>query len=524
MSSSSDYPCQPNVRETSEPPNMPLRRESPSDQSAQPDTDAAREAAIADAEQWFDAGGLFDVLARRVALPTESQNPARAPVLDAYLRDEIGPSLSALGFECRILVNPDARGGPLLFAQRLEDAGRPTVLGYGHGDVIRGQEGSWREGLDPWRLRVDGERWYGRGTADNKGQHSINIAALAIVLQARAREQGLPAAQAHRARLGFNAKLLLETGEEVGSPGLHAICRSHGSLLAADVLIASDGPRVQPQRPTLFLGSRGALNFDLVVDLRDGGHHSGNWGGLIANPGLVLAHALASIADARGAIRVPAWRPDSLTPAVRAALSTLTVDGGADGPVVDPEWGEPGLTPAERVYAWSSFEVLAFETGNPARPVNAIPPRARAHCQLRFVVGVDPDDILPALRRHLDVNGFQAVRVVRAEAGYFPATRLDPEHPWVRWTADSIRRSTGISPAILPNLGGSLPNDAFSEILGLPTVWVPHSYAGCSQHAPDEHLLAPVARQAMGMMTGVYWDLGEAGCPPTVAVGPRVVP
>ena len=58
----------------------------------------------------------------------------------------------------------------------------------------------------------------------------------------------------------------------------------------------------------------------------------------------------------------------------------------------------------------------------------------------------------------------------------------------------SIERTTGKKPAILPNLGGSLPNDIFADMLGLPTVWVPHSYPGCSQHAPNEHLLATRAR------------------------------
>jgi acetylornithine deacetylase/succinyl-diaminopimelate desuccinylase-like protein len=474
---------------------------------------APRARALADADRWFDGGGLFTELARRVAMPTESQDPSRAPVLDAYLRDEIAPALHALGFEVEIDANPSGAGGPMLVARRIEDRARPTVLGYGHGDVIRGLAGAWRDGRDPWTLQADGDRWYGRGTADNKGQHTINLAALRLVLQARAREQGLAPADAARARLGFNVAMLLETGEEVGSPGLHAVCEARRAWLGADVLHASDGPRVQPGRPTLFLGSRGALNFDLVVELREGGHHSGNWGGLIANPGLVLAHAIASIADARGTIQLPEWRPASLTPAVRDALSTLSVDGGEDGPAVDPDWGEPGLTPSERVYGWNAFEVLAFDTGQPARPVNAIPPRAHAHCQLRFVVGTDPDDILPALRRHLDARGFGAVRIVRSPAGYFPATRLDPDHPWVRWAAASIRRTTGLAPAILPNLGGALPNDAFSERLGLPTVWVPHSYAGCSQHAPDEHLLASVARESLRTMAGLYWDLGEPGTP-----------
>jgi hypothetical protein len=90
-----------------------------------------------------------------------------------------------------------------------------------------------------------------------------------------------------------------------------------------------------------------------------------------------------------------------------------------------------------------------------------------------------------------------------------PATRLLPDHPWVRWTAASIAKTTGKEPVVLPNLGGTLPNDVFADVLAMPTVWIPHSYPGCSQHAPNEHLLAPVAREALEIMTGVWWDLGE---------------
>jgi hypothetical protein len=80
----------------------------------------------------------------------------------------------------------------------------------------------------------------------------------------------------------------------------------------------------------------------------------------------------------------------------------------------------------------------------------------------------------------------------------------------VRFTLASIQHSTGKALALLPNLGGSLPNDVFADILGLPTVWVPHSYAACSQHAPDEHVLAPVMRESLTLMTGLFWDIGEA--------------
>jgi hypothetical protein len=83
----------------------------------------------------------------------------------------------------------------------------------------------------------------------------------------------------------------------------------------------------------------------------------------------------------------------------------------------------------------------------------------------------------------------------------------------MRFTADSLARTSGQAPHVLPNLGGFIPNHVFSDILGLPTIWVPHSYAGCSQHAPDEHVLLSLSRDAAASMTGLFWDLGEMGAP-----------
>jgi len=108
----------------------------------------------------------------------------------------------------------------------------------------------------------------------------------------------------------------------------------------------------------------------------------------------------------------------------------------------------------------------------------------------------------------LAARGFGAITV--SEPMVMAATRLDPDNAWVRFTLASLERTAGRKPVLLPNLGGSLPNDVFADILGLPTVWVPHSYPACSQHAPDEHLLLPVAREALGLMTGLFWDLGES--------------
>ena len=460
-----------------------------------------RDDALARATAHFDEGAFLDLLQDAVGRQTESQAQGHNDSLRAYLTEFITPLTARLGFGSqKIFDNPDGVHGPFLVADRHEGAGLPTVLIYGHGDTVRGYPEQWRAGLDPWRIVVEGDRWYGRGTADNKGQHVLNLAALGQVIAMRGE------------KLGFNVKLLIEMGEEAGSPGLRPFCREQAEALSADVLIASDGPRLNAERPTLFLGSRGAYNFELALDLREGAHHSGNWGGLLRNPGTVLASAISSMVDARGSILVDTLRPPPIPEGVRAALRDIRVGEDPTAPTIDADWGEPGLSPAERVFAWNTLEVLAFKTGDPDGPLNAVPPSAKATLQLRFVVGTDWRNLIENVRAHLDAHGFTMVEVRPARAAeVFQATRLPVEDPWVSWALASIRTSTGKDPALLPNLGGSLPNDAFSEILGLPTLWVPHSYPACRQHGPDEHLLASTAREAMAVMAGLFWDLGETG-------------
>ncbi len=453
--------------------------------------------AVQQATAYFDSGEFQRILARRVAWRTESQRDDRDAALQDYLQQEIAPQLQALGFTLQLIDNPHAAGRPFLVAVRMEDPALPTLLSYGHGDVVFGDDENWRSGLSPWQLTEEGDRWYGRGSADNKGQHCVNLAALEQVYQARG------------GRLGFNCKWLFEMGEEISSPGLAQLCQQQAELLQADLFIASDGPRLNAVRPTLFLGSRGAVNFRLTINARDNAYHSGNWGGLLSNPGTRLASAIATLVDAQGVLQVAALRPDSLTPQVRAILSDIEVGGMPGDPAIDTNWGEPGLTPAERLYGWNTLEVLSFLTGNPARPMNAIPGSATAVCQLRFVVGTDWQRLGQHVSAHLAQHGFHDVEVEFLRGS--PATRLDPDDPLVHWVLNSMAATSGKKPALLPNLGGSLPNEVFAEILGLPTLWVPHSYPACGQHGVNEHMLKSIAREGLQIMTQLLWELGEQG-------------
>jgi acetylornithine deacetylase/succinyl-diaminopimelate desuccinylase-like protein len=461
----------------------------------------SRNGAIARALDDFDSNAFRDRLAALVAIRSTSQDPGHEADVQAYLRDAIAPWLERLGFSVAIHQNPRAGFGPILTAARIEDPALRTILTYGHGDTVRGLEDQWRAGLDPWTLTEEGDLWYGRGSADNKGQHALNLSALEAVLAERG------------GRLGYNLKLVLETSEERGSTGLREFVAANRATLAADVLIASDGPRVTPEVPTIATGTRGTYHFDLVVDLRPGGVHSGHWGGLTTDPAIVLTHAVGAIMDRRGKILVRDWLPQNGVPTqVRSVLAGCPVGGGGEAASIDPDWGEPGLTAAEKIYGWNSFIVLAMVAGKPDNPVNAVAPNARAHCQIRYTVDTDPESFMPALRKHLDTEGFAGVRIENAGIR-MPASRTDPAHPWVNWAVGSMEKSLGRRVQVIPNSSGGLPGDVFVDHLGVALLWIPHSYNGCKQHGPDEHFLKGPAREGMAAFAGIWWDLGEGGTP-----------
>lgn len=459
----------------------------------------SRTGALDRARGSFDEGEFAKRLAELVAVPTESFPPTRKADLERYCTDLISPFLASLGFENRVYPNPDPIHGPILIGTRMEDASLPTVLIYGHGDVVRAMPERWSSGLDPWTLKIDGDRYYGRGTVDNKGQHLVAIMALAAALK-------------ERGKLGFNVKIMIETGEEAGSPGLLPFIRANRQVCAADVFIALDGPRQSMSVPDITLGTRGGVGIDLVVDLREGSHHSGHWGGLLADPAVILSHAIASIVSRDGRILVEGWRPKNVPEAVREASRKVVIEPLPGAPVPDEGWGEPGLSNAERIYTWSSAIVLAMVSGQPEAPVNAVAGSARARLQLRHTVDVDAGTIAPSLRSHLDAAGFPEVEVREVlERDNFPPSRTDPANPWVQLVAHSMRQTVGKDPNIIANIGASGPSEFFKKELGTPVMWIPQSYGGCGQHGPDEHGLGTLFREGLETMAGVFWDFGELG-------------
>lgn len=454
-----------------------------------------REDLLVAVDKYVDSGKMFEDLSELVCCPTVSTEPGQRVAMNSYLDEILRSRLEGMGFTVRLDLDWRGSGNSFLRAVRTEHRDHTTVLFYGHADVVGGQAGQWAQGRDPFVLEAEGDRWYGRGAADNKGQHLVNLKALEMQL-------------AQRGELGFNAVVLFEAGEEIGSPHLDEYAAAHRQELAADLFIASDGPRLSAEEPTIFLGARGGATFELSIPLRAGGYHSGNWGGLLRNPATTLAGAIGALVDGHGHIQVPGLLPDELPASVRQALQAVQVGRGEQDPKLADGWGDTTLSAAERLYAWNTLEVIAMQSADITRPVNAIPGEARAVMQLRFVVGTDAAGLETAIRRALDEAGYPMVQLSMGQC--FPASRINPDNPWVRWASESIEQSIGMTAVVLPNIGGSLPNGVFESTLGLPTLWIPHSYPGCQQHGPNEHALESVLRQGLKMMCGLFHDLATS--------------
>lgn len=458
------------------------------------------------AKLYLETDELKDQLARRIGYKTESQLEPRTDLLQDYLIEEIIPELTDMGFKWELLDNPIIDNCPFVIAERIEDPRLPTILLYGHGDVVFGDDSNWSPGLMPWELVERDGNWYGRGSADNKGQHTINFAALSLVLKAK------------KGQLGFNCKVLFEMGEEIASPGLAEIVKKYQQRLAADILIASDGPRLSLDQPTLFLGSRGCLNFKLSIHARDKDYHSGNWGGLLSNPAIELVNAIALLVDKKGCIQYTDLKPQPLSAELKAIFRNIPYIPQIDDPIIDLSWGEPDLSITEQLFGWNNLEILSFTAGNPEKTINAIPKKAEAICQLRFVVGSDSENFELNIRKILDNNGFSKVEF--ESLGKVAATRFEPENLIVHWVLQQIEKATNVKAVLLPNLGGTLPNDVFADILDLPTLWIPHSYPNSGQHGVDEHIPEKIVHEGFLIMSQIFDQLGAGA----VSIGRESLP
>jgi acetylornithine deacetylase/succinyl-diaminopimelate desuccinylase-like protein len=182
---------------------------------------------------------------------------------------------------------------PIVYANWRYAPGSPTVLIYGHYDVQPAEPiEEWLS--PPFEPIVRGEYLYGRGSSDDKGQMFVHLKAIESYLKAAG-------------RLPVNIICLFEGEEEIGSPSLRSFLAAQSRTLTADCAVVSDMQIPASDRPAITYALRGALSLELEVHGPQRDLHSGVFGGAIYNPLQVLCEMIASLHDAQGRVRIPAF-------------------------------------------------------------------------------------------------------------------------------------------------------------------------------------------------------------------------
>ena len=381
--------------------------------------------------------------------------------------------MSEVGIQVRLVPTP---GFPVAYGEVPSPGARRTVLIYGHYDVQPPDPlEAWE--TPPFEPSIRNGRIYARGAGDNKGQMFAHLKAVEAVLRTRG-------------RLPVNVKFCFEGEEEIASKNLPAFVSAHRSLLAADVVYASDGP-MHPSGPQVYFGCRGILYLELTAHGAERDLHSGNYGGVAPAPAVRLARALGSLWSSRGKVAVDGFndRVKKPSPADRRVLRAIPFDERSvrDDLGCLPVTGAGGRGYYRRLLLEPNLNVAGLTAGYQGPGMKTIIPRvASAKLDARLVMDQDPDEIEEKIRVHLKRRGFGDIEVKRL--GAVPPSRTPVDHPLGKAVVRAVEQAWGRRPVIVPNLGGTIPDYLFTQVLGLPSVWVPYAPHDEANHAPNESI------------------------------------
>ncbi|RMG89332.1 MAG: M20/M25/M40 family metallo-hydrolase [Chloroflexi bacterium] len=412
----------------------------------------------------------FKRLEEYISMPTVStqpQNPAMAEALEWWreLFDKAGV------YQTKVLKAGDAYPG--ILAMTKPDKKKKTLLVYGHLDVQPpGDSAEWSS--DPYKLALRGGYLFGRGIADNKGQHLAVILAMLDLV-----EQGKP--------LNYNVKILLEANEETGSLGLDWMLKKYARQLEADFYVGIDGSMIAKDQPTIYQGCKGINYYRLTVRGSKRELHSGYYGMLVYNPAIQLAKFLGGLTDQDGLIAVPGVRVVADGGFERREVEVREMFGPEDEPRIRKEDLGKLISTQERE---STLDVHSLRSGGePDQVKTAIPTQAVASFSIRTAPGSEAKRVDEAIQQHAwrffakTSLEYELELVIAADPGMAGGESL-----MVEKIANSLRVVSGVEP-VITNLSATLP--VFSQVAKVyhqPFVLVGFAAPDSNQHAVDEKL------------------------------------
>jgi len=438
---------------------------------------------------------FVDELKDFVRFPSISSEPKRAEDIRkcaAWLASH----LRHIGLESVRMVSTP--GHPVVYGAWEHAPGRPTILIYGHYDVLPADPlREWK--TPPFLPTVRGQDLFGRGACDDKGQLFTHIKAIESWLRTRG-------------ALPVNVKCLFEGEEEIDSPHLQAFVRRNRRALEAGVALVSDSRMLAPGRPAISYGQRGSLRLELAVRGPAQDLHSGNFGGAVHNPLQALCEMVGALHDSEGHVAIRGFY-DRVRRGSATERARLTSTAPSDAQILRDAgarqgWGEPEYTLYERTALRPALTVNGMVGGYQGPGVKAvIPSAAKAKISFRLVPDQDPAEIARLFRRHIERITPPAIRsTVRILSGARPAL-MDIRHPAMRTAVVAYRKGFGATPVFLRS-GGSIPVvNIFQEELGIPTVLMGFALPDDRIHAPNEKFHLPNFYR--GIATSI-WFLGAA--------------
>jgi acetylornithine deacetylase/succinyl-diaminopimelate desuccinylase-like protein len=430
--------------------------------------------------KWIDEGQerALRILTELLRIPSVSTDPEHREDMkraSEYLADLV----RGAGIENVEIVPTE--GHPIVYGEKLDVPGAPTLLVYGHYDVQPvGDLAKWSTA--PFEPQVrDGKIW-ARGATDDKGQLLIHV----FAAEAHLRTHG---------KLPVNVKYVFEGEEEIGSSNLKRFLEDNRQKLACDAVIISDTSMFGPGVPSLCTGLRGIAYVEFTLRGPASDLHSGSFGGAVANPALVLAQVLTRMKGPEsGRVLIEGFYDDVVEPAEaekRAWANLPQTDEEFRRKVGVPELhGEANRTTLERLWSRPSLDVNGIWGGFTGEgSMTVLPARASAKVSMRLVPEQDPKDIVRKFRAHLEktLPGTVVLETFKEHHGA-QAWTCSVDQPVVQAALRAVEKGFG-APAVPTREGGSIPivHD-FSQILGVPVVLMGIGLNDEGAHGPDEHL------------------------------------
>ena len=371
----------------------------------------------------------------------------------------------------------ETKGNPITYGEKIIDPKLPTILVYGHMDVMPVDPiNLWH--TSPFEPVVKDGIIYARGADDDKGQSFMHAKAFELLVKT--------------GKLPCNVKFIIEGEEEIGSINIGQFCKDHKKMLKSDVILVSDTGMIEQDTPSITAGLRGLIYLEVEVTGPNADLHSGIFGGAVANPAIILSQMIANAFDENNHITIPGFYDDVVKVSAKERnmmkQAPYNEQSFKDSIGVKMLWGEKGFTTIERTSIRPTFDVCGIYGGYTGEGSKTIlPSKATAKISCRLVPDQDPQKMLKLVRNYFIKSAPKCVTVKVTDLNAGLAYGCPIDLPEYKAAERAFQNVYGKLPIPIRS-GGSIPIiSEFEHTLGIKSILMGFGLASDAIHSPNEN-------------------------------------